>query len=111
MTQLFEPEKSGFTLRSPQTLQTVSVSYLDYGWNPQRDVQYYVSIPCFSAHDMNLLADAVFYGDDHAPLALLLLDYPLEDHALLQRIADVPFKSVLLYFFKKVINILLKILY
>lgn len=89
MTQLFEPEKTGFTLRSPDTLQTVTISYEEYGWNPQRDIQYYASIPCFSAPDMNLLADAVFCGDDRAPLALLLLDYPLEDDGLLRRIADV----------------------
>ncbi len=89
MTQLFEPEKSGFTLRDPQTLQTFSLSYHDHGWDPERDIQYDVPIPCFSSPNLKLFADIVFYGDDRAPLALVLLDYPLEDDALLRRIADV----------------------
>lgn len=89
MTQEFEPEKNGFTLRNPDTGETVSLTYAEYGWNPDKDVEYYASIPCFSASEMNLLIDIVLYGEDRAPLAFVLLDYPLEDDALLRRIADV----------------------
>ena len=89
MTQQFEPEKNGFTLRNPDTGETFSLPYAEYGWNPDKDVEYYASIPCFSATEMNLLIDVVLYGENRAPLAFILLDYPLEDDALLRRIADV----------------------
>ncbi len=89
MSQQFEPQKNGFTLRNPQTGEARSVSYEQYGWNPDRDVEYFSVLPCFSSPELRLLADITFWGDDRAPLALVLLDYPLEDDALLRQIADV----------------------
>ena len=69
MTQQFEPEKNGFTLRNPDTGETFSLPYAEYGWNPDKDVEYYASIPCFSATEMNLLIDVVLYGENRVLLS------------------------------------------